>query len=97
MASGSDVTAPLEPGHTYVPNKGYVTGEAPGGNISSENPNGSAHAEDDQEDDEDLDDLFDDEYDQDLDVDDYAASNPADFTKAYNRQRKIDELSAGLK
>ncbi|DAA78614.1 TPA_exp: Serine/threonine-protein kinase RIO1 [Trichophyton benhamiae CBS 112371] len=42
------------------------------------------------EDDEFYDDIFDDE----LDEIDFGASNPSDFTKTYNRQRKLNEVAA---
>ncbi|EGE09252.1 atypical/RIO/RIO1 protein kinase [Trichophyton equinum CBS 127.97] len=42
------------------------------------------------EDDEFYDDIFDDE----LDEIDFGASNPSDFTKSYNRQRKLNEVAA---
>ncbi|KAL9593229.1 MAG: hypothetical protein Q9219_007638 [cf. Caloplaca sp. 3 TL-2023] len=40
---------------------------------------------------EDYDDIFDED---DLDDEDYASYNPTDFTKTYNRQRRIQEVSA---
>ena len=44
----------------------------------------------DEDEEEDYDDIFaDDEYEN----DDYAASNPTDFTKSYNRQRRLQEVS----
>ncbi|KAK2740945.1 protein kinase rio1 [Myotisia sp. PD_48] len=51
---------------------------------------GSDPANDFYDEDEDYDDIFDD----DLDDLEFASSNPADFTKTYNRQRKINEVAA---
>lgn len=78
----------LAPTHTYIPNRGYV----------NEQEDSPAHAvpaqqeaEEDEEDDEYYDDIF---ADEELDVEDFTSSNPADFTKSYNRQRKLNEVAA---
>ncbi|KAL2008486.1 hypothetical protein VTN00DRAFT_6680 [Thermoascus crustaceus] len=78
----------LAPTHTYIPNRGYV----------NEHEDSPAHAvpaqqeaEEDEEDDEYYDDIF---ADEELDVEDFTSSNPADFTKSYNRQRKLNEVAA---
>lgn len=47
-----------------------------------------AEGEDDREDYEDYEDIFEEE---DIDNDDLASSNPADLTKSYNRQRRLQE------
>jgi RIO kinase 1 len=48
--------------------------------------------EDEDEMDDYYDDIFDDEFDQDPDAEDYASQNPEDYTKAYNRQRRLNEV-----
>ncbi|KAJ5316552.1 hypothetical protein PENANT_c019G09873 [Penicillium antarcticum] len=76
----------LAPSHTYVPNEGYV------------NPNNADSAaagqdlpdEQDDEYDEDYEDIFEEE----LDREDILSSDNSDLTKAYNRQRKINDLAA---
>ncbi|KAI5362457.1 Putative serine/threonine-protein kinase Rio1 [Septoria linicola] len=77
------MAAPHQPPREYVENEGYV-GD---GNAMP----GSAHDDpaNDAEQDEDYDDLFE----SDLSETEIAASNPADYTKAYNRQRKLNDNS----
>ncbi|KZF21670.1 Serine/threonine-protein kinase Rio1 [Xylona heveae TC161] len=84
----------VEPTHTYIPNKGYLSTnpdneEAGGIGLQDD---GSSHLLDNGEDeeDEDYDDIFDEE---DMDAGEFVSSNPADFTKSYNRQRKINETA----
>lgn len=70
------------PTHTYVPNQGYVNPDAP-----------ATTAEDEDEDDgeEYYDDIFAGE--DGIDAEDFSASNPSDFTKSYNRQRRLNEAA----
>ncbi|MCJ1364950.1 protein kinase rio1 [Acarospora aff. strigata] len=77
-----------EPTHTYVPNRGYLR---PG-----EEDTSSAHnvarldeAQDDVE--EDYDDIF---AGDELEDEEFTFSNPSDFTKSYNRQRRLQEASS---
>ncbi|KAL4785415.1 RIO1 family-domain-containing protein [Aspergillus varians] len=78
----------VTPSHTYVPNQGYANpdGTVPAMAGQDLTPND----EDDEEDDEYYDDIFEEE----LDEADFNSSNPADLTKAYNRQRKVNELAS---
>ena len=75
----------------YVPNRGYVVPDeqqAPTPvSALQEDP-----AEPEADLDEDYDDIWSDE-DQ-VDADDIMAANPADFTKSYNRQKRLNEASA---
>ncbi|KAL4933304.1 serine/threonine-protein kinase RIO1 [Aspergillus undulatus] len=77
----------LAPSHNYVPNQGYANpdGTTPAMAGQDLTPNDEI-----DEDDEYYDDIFEEE----LDADDFSSSNPADLTKAYNRQRKTNELAA---
>ncbi|KAJ5467834.1 RIO-like kinase [Penicillium sp. IBT 31633x] len=76
----------IAPSHAYVPNEGYV------------NPDNAYSAEagqdlpDEQEEDEDED--YDDIFDEELDREDILSSDNSDLTKAYNRQRRINDLAA---
>ncbi|KAL8739510.1 MAG: hypothetical protein Q9190_007693 [Brigantiaea leucoxantha] len=88
MADLDDLAAAHEPTHVFIPGQGYA----------NENPPVSAAAiiqgdsqpnEEDQE--EDYDDIF---AEEELDHEDYASYNPLDFTKSYNRQRRIQEISS---
>ncbi|KAL3471938.1 RIO1 family-domain-containing protein [Aspergillus californicus] len=79
----------VSPSHTYIPNKGYANsdGTVPamaGQDVMPQEEN------DEDEDDEYYDDIFEEE----LDAEDFSSSNPADLTKAYNRQKKTNELAA---
>ncbi|OQD70245.1 hypothetical protein PENDEC_c025G04839 [Penicillium decumbens] len=77
----------LAPSHAYVPNQGYVN---PEGTDSAEAGQESTEQYDGDEDDEYYDDIFEDE----LDTEDFQSSDPADLTKAYNRQRKLNDAAA---
>ncbi|MCJ1252984.1 protein kinase rio1 [Lignoscripta atroalba] len=93
MSNPADPAAGHVPTHTYIPNQGYVyNNEAEGGlsrqaGAGNELPDGEIE-EDQEEDYEDI--LAGDE----LDDEDYASYNPSDFTKTYNRQRRIQEVSS---
>ncbi|KAJ6138884.1 RIO-like kinase [Penicillium samsonianum] len=78
----------LAPSHTYVPNEGYV------------NPDTADSAEagqvlpDEQEEDYEEDEYYDDIFDEELDREDILSSDNSDLTKAYNRQRRINDLAS---
>lgn len=87
MSDVDDPAAGQQPTHQFIPGQGYA-------NESIEEPEGPAvigedNLEEDQE--EDYDDIF---AGEDLDDEDYASYNPSDYTKTYNRQRKLQEVSA---
>ncbi|KAL4803440.1 RIO1 family-domain-containing protein [Aspergillus unguis] len=84
MASPADGVAPS---HTYVPNKGYTNED---GTLPAMAGQDFTPEDEDNDDDEYYDDIFE----EDLDEGDFNSSNPADLTKAYNRQRKTNELAA---
>lgn len=84
------------PPHHYVENEGYVDlrGQIDGTSKDHIIP-GSAHdgqglEENEDDDDEDYDDLFEDPR-EDISDTELQASNPSDYTKAYNRQRKLND------
>ncbi|KAL4820306.1 RIO1 family-domain-containing protein [Aspergillus spinulosporus] len=77
----------LNPSHTYVPNKGYANEN---GTIPAMAGQDLTPEDEDYEDDDYYDDIFEEE----LDEGDFNSSNPADLTKAYNRQRRVNELAA---
>ncbi|EMC93736.1 hypothetical protein BAUCODRAFT_36189 [Baudoinia panamericana UAMH 10762] len=79
----------LVPPHTFIENEGYV----PDGQTQRKYMPGSAHDEDAAYgQDEEYDDLFDASEDDVSDTD-LQAANPADYTKAYNRQRRLNDTS----
>ncbi|EOD49421.1 putative extragenic suppressor of the bimd6 mutation protein [Neofusicoccum parvum UCRNP2] len=88
-----------EPTHDYIPNRGYEP-EADGGvPLSSAPPTQQEPAAGGNEfsDGDDYDDIFadasDEEADDDFAADALSAGNPNDFTKSYNRQRKLNDPS----
>lgn len=78
----------LGPSHTYVPNQGYLNADGSIPAMAGQNP--EEQPEEGEEDDEYYDDIFEEE----LDEGEFPSSNPGDLTKAYNRQRKVNELAA---
>lgn len=87
MSEFEDPAAGQQPTHTFVPGQGYANET----HQSPERPaeNRKDDGENDQE--EDYDDIF---AGEDLDDEDYASYNASDYTKTYNRQRKLQEISA---
>lgn len=76
-----------EPTHTYVPNRGYVDPGAEG-TAPTYDTTELDEAQDNGE--EDYDDIF---AGDEIEDEQFAYSNPSDFTKSYNRQRRIQEAS----
>lgn len=77
----------LTPAHTYVPNQGYVNQETTDAATAGQEPT-------DQQDEEDEDEYYDDIFEEKLDHEDFQSSNPADLTKAYNRQRRLNDMAS---
>jgi len=86
MSDLEDPAAGQQPTYNFIPGKGYAneTSETPGGPAGTE----KGDLQDDPE--EDYDDIL---AGEDLDDEDYASYNPSDYTKTYNRQRKLQEVS----
>ncbi|KAL8872378.1 MAG: hypothetical protein Q9174_001983 [Haloplaca sp. 1 TL-2023] len=85
-----EATNPAEghaPTHEFIPGQGYAN-EQTGDQETPTNPNSKPEEE---VEDEDYDDIF---AEDELDTEDYASYNPSDFTKNYNRQRRMQEVSA---
>lgn len=79
----------LAPPHTFVENEGYV---ADGQTQRKYMPGSALDEESNAEQDEDYDDLFE-PSDEEVSDTELQASNPADYTKAYNRQRRLNDSS----
>ncbi|KAJ9658894.1 Serine/threonine-protein kinase rio1 [Neophaeococcomyces mojaviensis] len=91
MAS-QNVADGITPSHTYIPNSGYAHDT----NTSQQRPADDGQVAEEEQGDasDDLGDIFDEGNEEDdLDTDYLAASNPADLTKSYNRQRRLNEAS----
>ncbi|KAL8788707.1 MAG: hypothetical protein Q9213_001521 [Squamulea squamosa] len=85
MDGAVDPTCGHQPTHTFVPGQGYTNDDNHGQGTNSEDPRFNITEED-------LSDEYDDIFAADeLQEDDYASHNPHDFTKQYNRQRRIQE------
>ena len=82
---------------TSMDHRGHAESRDGGTEESSSNAPGANEGDDEQksdsEGDSDYDDIFDDPDDE-VDIDDLTASNPADYTKSYNRQKKIQTVLA---
>ena len=81
--------AALQPPHTFVENQGYTNAEQATAAPTQENE--TTHDED-YDQDEDYDDLFE-PSDDDLSDTDLGASNSSDYTKTFNRTRKMNDSS----
>ncbi|KAL8928755.1 MAG: hypothetical protein Q9208_001533 [Pyrenodesmia sp. 3 TL-2023] len=88
MEDSVDATTSHVPTHTFVPGQGYIHEQ---NDVSNTVPQDLTAKDDEEDEDEDYEDIF---AGDDLDDEDYASYNSADFTKTYNRQRRIQEVSA---
>jgi len=98
MENTTDPAAPHAPTHEFIPGQGYVvepstTVKDPEHEVErasdvSDTNKGNEHQDEDEGD---YDDIFEED---ELDEEDYASYNAADFTKTYNRQRRIQEVSS---
>lgn len=80
----------LAPAHTYIPNQGYVNPDGSLPAMAGQDPT----AEEQQDNDEDNEEYYDDIFEEELNQEEFMSSNPADLTKGYNRQRRVNELAA---
>ena len=87
MSKLQDLAGGQQPTHTFIPGQGYAN------SISATAQLGTATEKDqEQEDlDEDYEDIF---AGEDLDDENYASYNQSDYTKTYNRQRRLQEVSS---
>ena len=87
MDSFNSPAAGQQPVHHFIPGQGYANDTNMVLEASKGNENDSPEA--DQE--EDYEDIF---AGEELEDEDYALYNPSDYTKTYNRQRRLQEASA---
>ncbi|MCJ1396237.1 protein kinase rio1 [Xylographa bjoerkii] len=88
MAPHSDLVASHEPTYNYVPNQGYVTSEGEPTHSVTQTQSEEVDREGDDDVEEDYDDIL---AGEDLDDEDLASYNASDYTKSYNRQRRMQE------
>jgi RIO kinase 1 len=81
-----------QPTHTYIPNHGYVAPDSSHQDLPTQQPRHSQNDEDHDDNDDDYSDIFASA----LDEEEISSSNPADFTKSYNRQRRLQEAISSL-
>ncbi|MCJ1385503.1 protein kinase rio1 [Xylographa soralifera] len=89
MVPHSDLVAGHEPTYNFVPNQGYLNSEG--------EPTHSVAQIQVEEVDKEAEDDFEEDYDdilagEDLDDEDLASYNASDYTKSYNRQRRLQEV-----
>ena len=95
MSGLADLVTGQEPTHNFVPGQGYVQNAVEPADLAAPAGQQDVGADDDR----DLDDIFLDEdvedniADKDLDADDLALYNPSDYTKTYNRQRRLQDVA----
>ena len=86
MSESEDLAGGQQPTHTFIPGQGYANSTSATAQL------GTATEKNENEDiDEDYEDIF---AGEDLDDEDYASYNPSDYTKTYNRQRRLQEVSS---
>ena len=84
MTDWQDPVVGQAPTHNFITGRGYITDQVTGSVL----PDANDELEDEQ--DEDYEDIFTGEG---LDDDDLASYNPSDFTKSYNRQKRLQEAA----
>ena len=90
MADHENPAEGLQPPYTYTANRGYIA-STENGPLPHAGSSILPNEETEGDEEEDYGDIF---ADDDLDAEDFAAQNPSDFTKAYNRQRRTHEVAA---
>ena len=87
MSEPVDFVGGQQPTHTFIPGRGYANSIS-----ATAEPVIATEEDEHQEDlDEDYEDIF---AGEDLDDEDYASYNSSDYTKTYNRQRRLQEVSS---
>ena len=87
MSESEGLVGGQQPTHVFIPGQGYENSISVTAQLSTE-----TEQDENQEDlDEDYEDIF---AGEDLEDEDYASYNPSDFTKSYNRQRRVQEASS---
>ncbi|KAF4761877.1 hypothetical protein HAV15_005891 [Penicillium sp. str.  len=89
-AQAAGIADGLAPSHTYVPNEGYVNPDTADSAEAGQDLLDEQEGKGEDENDEYYDDIFDEE----LDREDILSSDNSDLTKAYNRQRRINDLAS---
>ncbi len=91
MSNLEDPAGGLAPTHHFVPGQGYASDRVEETNAPDAELTTPPDLQEEQDEEEDYDDIF---AGNDMEEDDFASYDPADFTKTYNRQRRLNELSS---
>lgn len=76
----------LAPSHTYIPNQGYVNPESTNSTAAGQ--------ESTEQQEEEYDEYYDDIFEEELDQEEFQSQDQADLTKAYNRQRRLNDMAS---
>lgn len=87
MSEPVDFAGGQQPTHTFIPSRGYANSTS----VIAEPVIATEEDEHQKDLDEDYEDIF---AGEDLDDEDYASYNSSDYTKTYNRQRRLQEVSS---
>ena len=91
MSQSLDLAGGQQPTHIFIPGQGYANSVSATDQLASAAEEDEHQDENQEDQDEDYKDIF---AGDDLDDQDYASYNPSDYTKTYNRQRRLQEVSS---
>ena len=91
MSETVDLAGGQQPTHIFIPGQGYANNVSATDQLASATEDDEHQDENQEDQDEDYEDIL---AADDLDDEDYASYNPSDYTKTYNRQRRLQEVSS---
>ena len=91
MSESLDLAGGQQPTHIFIPGQGYANSVSATDQLVTATEEDEHQDENQEDQDEDYEDIF---AGDDLDDEDYASYNPSDYTKTYNRQRRLQEVSS---
>ena len=91
MSESPDLAGGQQPTHIFIPGQGYANSVSATDQLTTATEEDEDQDENQEDQDEDYEDIF---AGDDLDDEDYASYNPSDYTKTYNRQRRLQEVSS---
>ena len=91
MSESPDLAGGQQPTHIFIPGQGYANSVSATDQLATATEEDEDQDENQEDQDEDYEDIF---AGDDLDDEDYASYNPSDYTKTYNRQRRLQEVSS---
>ena len=91
MSESLDLAGGQQPTHIFIPGQGYANSVSATDQLATATEEDEHQDENQEDQDENYEDIF---AGDDLDNEDYASYNPSDYTKTYNRQRRLQEVSS---